>query len=83
MRKLVLVAAAAATFATIVPASAQSVTVGVGDRGYHRSDRVVIHSRTHMRPRADRVVIIKKKRPPGHAYGLYKPHHKRTVIIER
>lgn len=83
MKKLVLLAAAAATFAMVVPAAAQSVTIGVGDRGYHRDRGVVVHSRTHVRPRADRVVIIKKKRPPGHAYGLYRPHHKRTVIIER
>ena len=85
MKKFVLAAAAAATLAMIVPAAAQSVTVGVGtgDRGMHRSERVVVHSRTHMRPRADRVVIIKKRHPPGHAYGWDRPRHKRTVIIER
>lgn len=85
MKKLVLLAAAAATFAMIVPAAAQSVTIGVGggDRGYHRDRGVVVHSRTHVRPRADRVVIIKKKRPYGHAYGWDRPRHKRTVIIER
>jgi hypothetical protein len=67
----------------IVPAAAQSVTIGVGsgDRSMHRGDGVVVHSRTHVRPRTDRVVIIKKRRPPGHAYGLYKPRHNRTVII--
>ncbi len=94
MKKLVLAAAAAATFAMVAPAAAQSVSVGISagehrgsgvvvrERSYHRGDRVVIHSRAHMRPRADRVVIV-KKRPYGHAYGWDRPHHKRTVIIER
>lgn len=92
MKKLVLAAAAAATLALIVPASAQSVTIDSGmhrdrsavvvhrDRGYHRGP-IVVRSRAEYRPHR-KVVIIKQNR--GHHYGWNRSrHHNRTVVIER
>lgn len=83
MKKLVVAVAAVATLGMIVPAAAQSVTIGVGGDGYRRDRGVVVQSRTDVRPRGDRVVIVKKKRPPYHrSYGYDRPRS-RTVIIER
>lgn len=83
MKKLVFAVAAAAALGMVVPAAAQSVSIGV-DGGIHRDrGRVVVRERTHVRPRADRVVIVKKKRPVYHrTYGYDRPRS-RTVIIER
>lgn len=83
MRTFVFAAAAAAALGMTVPAAAQGVTIGV-DSGIHR-DRggVVVRERSYVRPRADRVVIVKKKRPGYYrTYGYERPRS-RTVIIHR
>jgi hypothetical protein len=79
----VFAAAAAAVLGMTVPAAAQGVTIGV-DSGMHRDrGHVVVRERTHLRPRADRVVIVKKKRPHHYrSYGYERPRS-RTVIIHR
>jgi hypothetical protein len=80
VKKLAFIAAAALVALT-VPASAQGVSIGVGDarvgvgvdRPHYQHRRDHWDSRAHYRDR-DEVVVIKKKR--------HEPRRK-TVIIER
>lgn len=89
MKKLAFIAAAAATLALTVPASAQGFSVGVGERGvgvgvdtgprYDRGDRGDRGYRSRAQFRGDRdVVVIKKKR----VRDWDRPRRK-TVIITR
>ena len=80
MKKLALLAAVAATFALTIPASAQGISVRVGEPGYH-SNRGHHHG---MRSRAqyrDRDVVVVKKR--GHHRDWDRRRGGRTVIIQR
>lgn len=79
MKKIALLAAAAASLALTVPASAQGVSVRIGEPGYHRHHHHhghgyrdgYRHSRAYYR--GDRDVVVVKKRPRA----------PRTVIIHR
>jgi hypothetical protein len=71
--------AAAATIALAVPASAQGVSVRIGEPGYHghqHHHHGYRGSRAHYRGDRD-VVVVKKVRPRHHH------RHGRTVIIHR
>ena len=86
MKKLAFIAAVA-VLALTVPASAQGISVGVGDarvgvgvdRPYHRDNW---DSRAQYRDRGD-VVVIKKRRHMDRDYGYEPRRSRKTVIIER
>lgn len=87
MRKFIFIAAAA-TLALVVPASAQGVSIGVGDArvgvGVDRPHHDRYHERDSRAQYRDRdVVVIKKKRHIVRERDFDDRRSRKTVIIER
>jgi hypothetical protein len=75
MKKLFVIAAAAAAIGIVTPAAAQSINVRVGEGGYHRPH--------HVYPR-ERVAVIKKHRHWDNGYHRgWRNANRGTVVITR
>ncbi len=87
MKRLAIMAVAAAAIGSSIPASAQNIGVGVGPDGVTvgavRGDRYRDPDRDYYRDRRDRdeTVVIKRSRDRDRDY--YDRGERRSVVIER